>query len=56
MGLEDSVELARVIEKNAWEETDLLDIPELVQQLAHNCRLAHTELQEELRQIVTLTK
>ena len=56
MGLDDSVELARTIEKNAWEQIDLPDIPELVQQLAHNCRLAHTELQEELRQISILSK
>lgn len=52
MGLDQSTEIARTIEHYAWDKTNLDDIPPLVQQLAHTCRLAHRELQQELQGVL----
>jgi PAS domain S-box-containing protein len=51
MGLDQTADIARTIENNAWDKKNLDDIPELAQQLLKTCYLAHQELKEELLQM-----
>lgn len=48
MGLNETSEIAKQIENNAWDKTNLDKIPDWVGQVANTCREAHKELLQEL--------